>query len=142
MRYRYLSDPLFLFCLSLYSANRWILKPYFPDEFPRSYLNDLICLPFWIPIMLFIMRKVGLRTDDLTPKSYEILIPLVIWSWVFEAFLPRLDFFEGLAVSDHRDILCYTLGAFLAAVFWKIWYRECVSNKPLEGTTPSGQHKS
>lgn len=124
MRYRYIKDPLFLFCLLLYFTNRWVLKPCFPNSFSKNYLNDLICLPFWIPIMLFIMRRIGLRTDDLAPQSYEVLIPLILWSWVFEAFLPRVGLFRGLATADHVDILCYTLGAFLASIFWKTWYRE------------------
>jgi hypothetical protein len=75
VRYRYLKDPLFLFCLGLYFINRWVLKPYFPNEISRSYLNDLICLPFWVPIMLFIMRKTGLRGDDAPPRACELLSP-------------------------------------------------------------------
>jgi hypothetical protein len=124
MRYRYMKDPLFLFCLLLYCVNRWVLKPYFPNPISKGYLNDLICLPFWVPIMLFIMRRIGLRTDDLAPQSYEVLIPLVMWSWVFEALLPRVNVFRGLATSDHLDIFCYTLGAFIASIFWKTWYGE------------------
>ena len=122
MRYRYLKDPLFVFCLFLYFTNRWLIKPHFPNEFSRDHLNDLICLPFWIPIMLFLMRKGGLRSDDRPPQSYEILIPLILWSWVFEVFLPRLSFFKGLATSDHVDILCYTVGAVVASIFWRVRY--------------------
>lgn len=122
MKYRYLRDPLFLFCLALYFVNRWILKPYFSNEFSRSYLNDVICIPFWVPIMLFMMRKTGLRRDDVPPRANEILIPLIIWSWVFEAYLPFTRMFGHLATSDYLDIFSYTIGAFLAAMFWKIWY--------------------
>jgi hypothetical protein len=74
--------------------------------------------------MLFIMRKIGLRTDDLPPQVYEIVIPLIIWSWVFEAFLPHVGFFKKLATSDHVDIFWYTLGGVLASIFWKKWYGE------------------
>ena len=55
MRYGYLKDPLFLFCLLLYGVNRWILKPYVPNGFSQNFLNDLICIPFWVPIMLLLM---------------------------------------------------------------------------------------
>jgi hypothetical protein len=123
MRYRYLKDPLFLFCLVVYFANRWILKVHFSTEFSHNYLNDLICLPFWIPIMLFLMRKTGLRRNDAPPQGLEILLPLFIWSWAFEVYLPRQSFFEGLAFSDPLDILCYTAGACAAAIFWTYWYR-------------------
>jgi hypothetical protein len=122
MRFRYLKDPLFLFCVSLYFVNRWVLKPYLPNEFSRSYLNDVICLPFWIPIMLFIMRRIGLRTGDAPPTAGELLIPLLMWSWVFEIYLPTVPFFEHLATADYLDILSYTLGGCLAAAFWGFWY--------------------
>jgi hypothetical protein len=122
VRFRYLRDPLFMFCVLLYFVNRLVLKPHLPNEFLHSYLNDLICIPFWVPIMLFLMRKTGLRTEDSAPRSYEILVPLIIWSVVFELILPRLDMFRGRSFSDPRDIVFYTLGALLAAVFWRIWY--------------------
>lgn len=122
MRFRYLADPLFLFCVTLYFVNRWFLKPYFPNDFSRDSLNDVICIPFWIPIMLFIMRKLHLRRDDAPPRGSEIIIPLIFWSWFFELYLPFVPFFKHLATSDSTDILSYTLGALFAAVFWKIWY--------------------
>lgn len=124
MRFRYLKDPLFVFCVLLCFANRWVLKPYFPNTFFRGYLNDVICLPFWVPIMLFIMRRIRLRTDDLPPQSWELLIPLLLWSWVFEMYLPSTETFRGLAISDYRDILSYASGALFAGVFWKIWYAQ------------------
>ena len=124
MRFCYLKDPLFVFCVILYFANRWVFKPYFPNSFSRDHLNDVICIPFWIPIMLFIMKKVRFRRDDGPPTAAEILIPLLMWSWVFEAYLPFTVYFKHLATSDYLDILSYTVGAFLAAVFWKIWYRQ------------------
>jgi hypothetical protein len=123
MRFRYLKDPLFLACVLVYFANRWILKPYCPNEFCRCYLNDFICLPFWIPIMLFIMRKLGLRRDDAPPKSWEWLVPLLIWSWVFEVYLPSVPYFSRLATADYLDILAYTSGACVAAITWKRTYK-------------------
>jgi hypothetical protein len=123
MRFRYLKDPLFVFCFGLYFLNRWILKRYFPNDFCRDSLNDVICIPFWIPIMLFLIRKARFRRTDAPPSGSEILIPLILWSWVFEAWLPFVPFFKHLATSDYHDVFCYTVGALLAAIFWKVWYR-------------------
>jgi len=123
MAYRYLHDPLFMFCFVLYFTNRWALKPLLPNTFSQSYLNDLICIPFWVPIMLFIMRRLGLRRDNAPPKGCEILIPLILWSVVFELWLPRVGPFRGRAFSDHVDILFYAIGALAASLFWKRWYR-------------------
>jgi hypothetical protein len=120
MRYRYLKDPMFAGCVMLYLVNRWILKPFLPNTFSVSYLNDLICIPFWVPIMLFIMRRMRLRKTDLPPQTNEIIIPLILWSIVFEVVLPVIPAFKGLATADPMDILCYTLGACIAAVIWRI----------------------
>ena len=127
MRFRYLKDPVFLLCLAAYLANRWVVKPYLPNEFSRCYFNDVICLPFWVPIMLFVMRKTGLRCVDTPPSGMELIIPLLLWSAVFELWLPRLAFFRGLTTCDHRDILCYTIGATLAAIVWRLHYSEQAS---------------
>jgi hypothetical protein len=124
MRFRYLKDPLFLFCLTLYFFNRWILKRYFANDFSHGYLNDVICIPFWVPIMLFIMRKIQLRKDDCAPTGAEVLIPLIVWSLIFELYLPTMPFFKHLATSDYRDIMSYTVGALFATLFWQFWYRE------------------
>jgi hypothetical protein len=123
MRFRYLRDPLFLFCLVLYFANRFVVKRFVPDGFVHDHLNDLICIPFWVPIMIFLLRKVGLRRDDGPPRAEEILVPLVMWSAIFELYLPHTRYFEGLATADHVDILWYTIGALAASVVWGITYR-------------------
>lgn len=123
MPYKYLRDPLFIACVLLYVINRFVLKPFIPNAFSQKYLNDLICIPFWVPIMLFFMRKLRFRTDDMPPRLYEILIPLIVWTLVFELFLPYTNLFRGLVFSDHVDVLFYTLGALIGSVFWQIWYQ-------------------
>jgi len=124
MRFAYLRDPLFLGCLAVYFVNRWVCKALFAGTFWHAYLNDLICIPFWAPIMLFGMRKLRLRDHDGPPEAHEILIPLLVWSVVFEVWLPQTAAFRGLSVADPFDILCYTLGALAAGVVWRVWYCE------------------
>lgn len=122
MRFAYLRDPLFLFCFVLYFVNRLVLKNVSDIEFFHNYLNDLICIPFWVPIMLFALQKLGLRKDDGIPRAHEVIIPLLVWSVVFELLLPRMGTFEGLAFADCQDVLFYALGALASTVFWKSWY--------------------
>jgi hypothetical protein len=126
MRFRYLKDPLFLFCLVIYFANRLLFKPLWSAEFFHSHLNDLICVPFWVPIMLAGLRGLGLRTHDGRPNTSEIVIPLIIWATTFEIILPSWAPFKDLAFADHKDVLFYTLGASIAALFWlKYYFRPC-----------------
>jgi len=122
MPFKYLRDPLFLFCVFLYLVNRSILKPYFDIAFFHDSLNDLICIPFLVPILLWCTRKFGLRADDELPQWYEILLPLILWSAVFEVLLPQLKMFRGIAIADPSDVLYYVSGACIASVFWQTWY--------------------
>ncbi len=124
MPFRYLRDPLFLACVLIYFINRWVFRVLWPGLFFSNHVNDLICIPFWLPILLFLARRLGLRRDDAPPRGYEILIPLILWSAVFEIWLPGVAFFEGLATADHLDVLAYVAGALVAAIVWRKWYGE------------------
>ena len=130
MPFRYLCDPLFVVCIVAYFVNRWLLKRVWTDGFVHEHFNDLICIPFWVPIMLFLEKKTGWRKIDAIPQLHEILIPLVIWSWVFEIVLPNTETFRSWCVSDHEDVLFYTVGAFAAAFFWRWNYRERHTRAP------------
>jgi hypothetical protein len=121
-RFRYLRDPLFVTCVAVYFVNRWALKPLLRGGFLHDHLNDLICIPVWVPIMLWGQRRLGLRATDSPPLASEILIPLFVWSWFFEIVLPPTGWAGSRAVSDYRDIIYYSLGAALAACFWRWSY--------------------
>ena len=126
MPFRYLRDPLFLFCVALYFVNRFGMKPHvhggIVGRFLHDSLNDVLCLPFWVPILVWTMRRTGLRRGDGPPQAAEILVPLLLWSWFFELVLPTWGPFRHLAVCDVSDVLCYTVGALLAALFWSGYY--------------------
>jgi hypothetical protein len=123
VRFGYLRDPLFLACVLTYFVNRWVFKSIWPSGFVHSHLNDLICIPFWVPPMLWAQRRLGLRDTDGPPRAAEVVIPLALWSWVFEVYLPATGVLGDLCVSDHLDILYYAVGALGAAAFWAWWYR-------------------
>ena len=132
MRFLYLRDPLFLLCLATYFINRFVFKAVWKDGFVHEHLNDLICIPFWVPIMLFVQRKLGLRDGDDSPRPSEIVIPLIVWSWVFEIILPRTGLLGRLCVGDYRDVFYYSLGALVSGVFWQWWY----GRQPVEASKP------
>jgi hypothetical protein len=123
MRFCFLSDPAFVASLSLYLLNRLVLKRLWPCAgFTQDYVNDLICLPFWVPVMLWLMRCCRLR-DDAPPQWYEILLPLIIWSVLFEIYFPRLNSdLPRPFIGDPADIAAYATGGLIAALFWRWWY--------------------
>ena len=117
-KFRYLFDPLFLVCVGLYFFNRFVIRPNCNVQFFHAWLNDLICIPFWVPIMLAGMRLTRLRRHDGLPTVFEIVVPLVIWSWLFEIYLPNLATEKTPYYSDPWDIVAYSIGALLAGCFW------------------------
>jgi hypothetical protein len=122
VRFLYLRDPLFLVCVATYFINRFVLKVIWKEGFVHEHLNDLICIPFWVPIMLFIQRKLGMRADDSSPRPGELVIPLIVWSWTFEILLPAIPSLSHAFVADHLDVLAYAAGALGAGLFWRWWY--------------------
>src|SRR5690606_3953439 len=88
--FRYLVDPLFLSCVCVYLVNRLLLKPYMLNPISKGYLNDLLCIPFGLPIMVAILNTLRLRLHDLTPRTVEIAVAIVIWSLAFEIIIPEV----------------------------------------------------
>lgn len=123
MRFRYLLDPLFLGCTALFLVNKLLLRPHLDITFLSSHLNDVICIPLWVPVLVALMRITGMRRHDRPPEAHEILIPLLVWSWVFEVVLPQTPLFAGIATADPLDVASYTVGAIVAALGWRWWYR-------------------
>lgn len=113
---------MFLACLIFYFVNRWIFKSAWETGFVHSHFNDLICIPFWVPIMLAGQKHVGWRSYDGPPLASEILIPLFVWSWIFEGILPSFQLGSRPMVADYLDVVYYALGALFSACFWKVWY--------------------
>jgi hypothetical protein len=122
MPFRYVRDPLFLACVVTYFANRWLIKPLVAGGFVHDHLNDSICIPLFLPIMLFALRQLGLRQVDGPPSASEILIPVVLWSLFFEVVLPAHSRIGRGMTADYRDIFYYALSGLISAWFWAVWY--------------------
>lgn len=124
MPYRYLRDPLFVICFLVYGLHRWLAACDLSTPLLRGYLNDLICIPFWVPIMVWIIRKLGLREHDAPPNSIEVVTPLLIICVLFEVVIPAQRAWPVPTIADPYDILAYCVGALAAVVFWKWHYRQ------------------
>lgn len=123
MRFGYLKDPLFITFFCLYWVHRGVANLDCSTPFLRSYLNDLLCAGFWVPILVWATKQCRLRSHDGPPSAVEIVIPLLIWSVVFEAWPIVIDLLKVPSVADPNDILAYWFGAMVAAAFWRWHYR-------------------
>lgn len=119
-KYKYIKDPLFIACVVVYFVNRFFIKPLTIGKisFFNSYVNDLICFPFWLPIVLFLTRKVRLRGHDDPPDFYELLFYLLLWSFFFEFLGPAFGQHFNYPVADPWDIVCYAVGCLIAGIYW------------------------
>jgi hypothetical protein len=124
MKFRFLKDKLFLTCLVLYFINRWVFKNIFFNGFLQNYFNDLICIPFWVPVLLSVLRRLKLRKSDAAPDIIDVLVPTLVWSYLFEVLLPRLS---PRFVGDPWDVFCYATGGLLALTFWRWRYKATVA---------------
>lgn len=122
MPFRFLRDPIFLAAVTLFLLNIFVLKPHLPrNHFTHGYLTDLLCLPVWVPFMLWVMRLCRLRSDG-SPRPAEVWLPWLFWSLMFEAVLPHTSIFGRFAPGDPLDVLAYGVGGILAFIGWKAWY--------------------
>lgn len=116
-RFAYLRDPIFLAASFLYALNRWALKPRFSSPFLQNWFNDLLLIPAALPVLLWIYRKLKLRSSDVYPTMAETVSILIFWSLLFEWIGPH---FIKHAVGDWRDVLMYWMGGLFAWAFW-LW---------------------
>jgi hypothetical protein len=122
MKFAYVRDPLFLASVAAYFLNRFVLKAIWTDGFLHEHFNDVLCIGFCVPPMLCAMRRLGLRRHDEPPGAMEIIVPLVIWSALFEIVLPATNTFERWTYADPGDVLWYAVGGLAASLFWTWWY--------------------
>jgi len=104
---------LFLLCCSLYSINRWLVKPHVHSAFLRNHFNDLLLIPCALPPVLLAQRCLGLRANDDMPAATEIGLHLLIWSILFEAAGPHIF---RWATGDPWDLVAYFVGGCLAGL--------------------------
>ena len=120
-RFRYIADPVCIMSLLLYALNRFYLKPHhIGGWFTHGYLNDVLCLPLFLPMILRVQRLLGIRRHDDFPHVWELFQHWVIFSVVFEVILPRLPgTFDTTA--DPWDVVAYLAGAIVALCFWRCY---------------------
>jgi hypothetical protein len=115
-RFSYWQDPVCLGGCLLYAVNRWWLKPHFKSAFLHNSFNDLLLIPCALPVLLWLERRLGLRTHDQVPTWNEVLRNLITWSILFEGIGPHL---MPWTVGDPWDVVAYFVGGILAALWWR-----------------------
>jgi len=117
--FRYFADPICVSALVIYAANRWLLKPNdIGGTFGSCYLNDVLCLPLFLPMILRVQRWMRLRKHDEPPRMWEILQHWSIFSIVFEVILPMFPQ-SFRTTRDPMDVVAYLIGGVIAWLWWR-----------------------
>jgi hypothetical protein len=82
----------------------------------RGHFNDLFLIPAALPLMLWVHRRLGLRTHDEPPRAGEILLHLLVWTFIAECAGP---FLTNRGTADWADVAAYSAGAAVCYVFWR-----------------------
>jgi len=103
--------------MGIYVLNRFVLKPHhIGGWFTHGYLNDILCLPIFVPIILRFQSALGIRRHHLPPTLFEIFQNWAVFSIVYQVILPRLPAF--VTAGDPWDMLAYAAGGFAAWLWW------------------------
>ncbi|MDB5331039.1 MAG: hypothetical protein JWP03_2190 [Phycisphaerales bacterium] len=116
--FRYLADPVCVASLVLYTINRYFLKPHhIGGWFTHGYFNDVLCLPLFVPMVLYTQHLIGLRKHFGFPRSWEIFQNWAVFAVVFQVVIPRFPK-TFIAAGDPFDILAYFAGGVIAGFYW------------------------
>ncbi|HEY4329463.1 MAG TPA: hypothetical protein VGN88_06985 [Phycisphaerae bacterium] len=116
--FKYLADPVCIVALTSYAFDRFLLRPHgIQNAFTQSYLNDLLCLPLFVPIILYAQHLLGLRPHFSPPRLWEILHIWLVFSILFEVILPRFPTIFR-TTADPWDVVAYLTGGALGACAW------------------------
>ncbi len=114
--FQYWRDPFCMVSCAAYALNRWLLKPHFAlGPFMRGHFADCLLIPAALPLVLWMQRRLGLRTRDVMPTLGEISLHLVVWALIAEGIGPWLTHH---GTPDWWDVACYTAGAAICYVWW------------------------
>ncbi|HET6251163.1 MAG TPA: hypothetical protein VFE47_26005 [Tepidisphaeraceae bacterium] len=127
-RFRYFADGLFIAAVLIYLVNRfWAKKTTWGRTgFCHDYLNDVLLIPFFLPGVLWLHRRLGLRSHDRPPRLGEVALHVGVWSICFEWLFARYHVFYQHSTADPKDALAYAVGGGIA---WMIWNLERFSSR-------------
>jgi hypothetical protein len=116
-KFGYARDPLCIAACVCYAANRWLVPTAIKGVFLRDYFSDTLLIPAALPLMLWLQRRLGMRTDDAPPRWSEIAMHVVVWTIAAEVVAPH---FFVRATSDPWDAVAYAGGAAVAGIVWHL----------------------
>ncbi len=104
------ASTIFIFALLLFCTNQLIEGAGFFLPALHSYLDDLLCLPIVLTVILAVQRRFVLRTAAYTLPFSHTLLAVVLYGVLFEIILPH---FFRRGTADALDWLLYAAGGLI-----------------------------
>lgn len=108
-----LRHPFFLIFFALFCLNQFLEQVQVYVWPLHAYLDDLLCLPISLQIILAVQRAYFKNPAMVLPVQH-IAFAVAAYSVCFEWLLPR---YEPVYTSDPWDVLAYAIGAFVFHAF-------------------------
>jgi hypothetical protein len=107
---------LFLLLSSIYAFSYWSKhNAHLLPSVIGNYIGDLLCIPLLAGTTLFIMRRLKNQPALMLSAGMIVFLTAEI-VLLFEWLLPK---YGSRFTADIYDVLCYTIGAFLFAIWQK-----------------------
>ncbi len=95
----------------IYVFNRILFIPMLPDiSFFSNYLGDLLALPVYLPLSLYLALKIQLIPANFQISPIQIVGTGIIFGILFEGVVPAIN---SSATRDPLDILAYFVGGLM-----------------------------
>lgn len=104
-----LQHPLFILSMLLFCLNQALEQAEVYIWPLYTHLDDLLCLPVTLTIILAAERAYFHNPFFILPKRY-LLMAVLMFSIVFEGLLPT---FAAKYTADAWDVVAYAVGAFV-----------------------------
>ncbi|MBT3251658.1 MAG: hypothetical protein HOB17_10740 [Candidatus Marinimicrobia bacterium] len=106
---------MFSVAMILFITNQGMEGEYLTLPVMRYYLDDLVLLPIFLPILGWIFKMAGL-TDVVEISMFQVILSVIYFSIIFEVMLPV--FFQ-IGVADPMDVLMYILGGMITLLVFR-----------------------
>jgi len=109
-----------------YFVNRWVIIPQESSLlFFRCYVNDILALPVYIPLSLYLAVRLNIIPPEFRLGIIHILGAVILFSILFEGLLPVLD--ESIT-RDYWDIAAYFVGGILVLTVSRVSERSKINH--------------
>lgn len=95
----------------IYLVNRFFILPSMSSPaFFQNHLSDLLALPVYLPLSLYLGIRLGVFSHFFRFRIEHVFGAVILFSLIFEGIVPIVN---PLSVRDPLDVLAYSAGGII-----------------------------